>query len=207
VVGYGVIDPAGTALILLDMQNDGLSEGGKFYSPELAGHAARQNLVANVSALAAAARAAGMPVIHVHHVEEPGHRDTARNLPLLSDVVERDSHVRGTWGAEAVPGLEPQEGDVVVYKQRMNAFYSTTLETKLRGLETRTLVLTGVFTNFSVEHTSRHAADAGFEVVVVTDGTATFGDDWQSAALDFALSKIARSVAAAELLDDLRRPR
>jgi gluconolactonase len=201
-----MIDAARSALILLDMQNDALTEGGRLCSPELVEHARRQNLVANVSALAAAARAAGMPVIHVHHVEEPGHRDTARNLPLLSEVVERDSHVRGTRGAEPVAGLEPQEGDVVVVKQRMNAFYSTTLETKLRGLRTTTLVLTGVFTNFSVEHTARHGADAGYEVVVVSDGTATLGDDWQAAALEFALSRIVRRATTSELLATLRRP-
>src|SRR5207248_1053915 len=80
-----------------------------------------------------AARAAGMPVIFVWHVDEPGHRDSTRNAKLFRDIVEANGLVRGTWGVAPVAGLEPQNGDAVVEKQRMSAFNATTLDTKLRG--------------------------------------------------------------------------
>ena len=70
--------------------------------------------------------------------------------------------MRGSWGAAPVNGLEPQEGDHVVEKMRMNGFYDTKLDILLRGLGAETLVITGAWTNMSIEHTARHAADAGY---------------------------------------------
>jgi len=77
-------------------------------------------------------------------------------------VREANALVRGTWGAAPAEGLEPQEGDHVVEKMRMNGFYDTRLDILLRGLGVETLVITGAWTNMSIEHTARHAADAGY---------------------------------------------
>ena len=97
-------------------------------------------------------------------------------------------------GARRPPtGLEPQDGDHVVEKMRMNGFYETRLDILLRGLGADQLVITGAWTNMSIEHTARHGADAGYEVVVASDGTSTTGEEWQNAAL--------------ELRDDERRAR
>ena len=81
----------------------------------------------------------------------------------------------------------------------MSAFNSTTLDTKLRGLGTRTVVCCGAWTNWAVEHTCRDAADHGYEVVVVTDATATISADFQRAALDYALTTVATRATAAEV--------
>jgi gluconolactonase len=111
--------------------------------------------------------------------------------------------VRGTWGAAPVEGLEPQPGDHLVEKMRMNGFYNTRLDNLLRGLEVRTLVITGAWTNMSIEHTARHAADAGYEVIVVSDGTSTINDEWQHAALSYAMTNVGRVATTAELLAGL----
>src|SRR4051794_17835664 len=132
-----------TALLILDMQNDGLSEGGAFATPEGLEHARRQGVVEHVRAVAAAARRAAVPVIHLHHVEEQGHRGTVANTPLFARLVDRDGYVRGTWGAEPVAGLEPEPGDVVVEKRRMSAFAGTSLDVTLRALGTTELILCG----------------------------------------------------------------
>jgi gluconolactonase len=185
------IDASRTALIIQDLQNDVISEGGAFDDGKAAsGHATKQNVVANVKRLAEAARSAGVPVIHVHYIVEPGAPGLKLNAPLFQGVVEAKAIVRGTWGAAPVDGLEPQEGDHVIEKLRMNGFYNTKLDVLLRGLGVEKVVITGAWTNMSIEHTARHAADAGYEVVVVSDGTSTISDEWQDAALNYAMNNV-----------------
>jgi gluconolactonase len=193
------LDPTHTALLIQDLQNDVISEGGAFAESGAPGHAQRQNVVENVAGLAAAARAAGVPVIHVHYVVEPGAVGLKQNAPLFRGVKDADALVRGSWGAAPVVGLEPQDGDHVIEKMRMNGFYNTRLETLLHGLGAELLVITGAWTNMSIEHTARHGADAGFEVVVATDGTSTTGEDWQRAGLEYALTNVATMVSCAEI--------
>jgi nicotinamidase-related amidase len=140
-----------------------------------------------------------VPVIHVHYVVEPGAVGLKQNAPLFRGVKDADALVRGSWGAAPVVGLEPQDGDHVIEKMRMNGFYNTRLETLLHGLGAELLVITGAWTNMSIEHTARHGADAGFEVVVATDGTSTTGEDWQRAGLEYALTNVATMVSCAEI--------
>jgi len=199
------LDPARTALIIQDLQNDVIGEGGAFADSGAPAHAASQNVVENVKSVAAAARAAGVPVIHVHYIVEAGAPGLKQNAPLFQGVKEANALVRGTWGAAPVDGLEPQDGDLVVEKTRMNGFYNTILDNLLRGFGTDTLVITGAWTNMSIEHTARHAADAGYEVIVVSDGTSTVSDEWQNAGLNYALTNVGRTATAQEVTQHLQR--
>jgi gluconolactonase len=198
------LDPGRTALIIQDLQNDVISEGGGFADSGAPAHAQSQNVVENVKNLAQAARDAGVPVIHVHYIVEPGARGLKLNAPLFQGVKEADALVRGTWGAAPVDGLEPQDGDLVVEKTRMNGFYNTILDNLLRGFGTETLVITGAWTNMSIEHTARHGADAGYEIVVVSDGTSTVNDEWQNAGLNYALTNVGQTATAQEVAAALR---
>jgi gluconolactonase len=155
--------------------------------------------VENIAGLAAAFRAAGQPVVHVWYVVEEGAPELRQNAPLFESVRAAGANVRGSWGAAPVAGLEPQPGDYVVEKLRMNAFHDTRLDALLRGLEVEALVVTGAWTNMSVEHTARHAADAGYRVAVASDGTATMSEEWQHAALGYALTEVATIATCAEL--------
>jgi nicotinamidase-related amidase len=198
------LDPGRTALIIQDLQNDVIAEGGAFAESGAPAHAQSQNVVENVKTLAQAARDAGVPVIHVHYIVEPGAKGLKLNAPLFQGVKEADALVRGSWGAAPVEGLEPQDGDLVVEKTRMNGFYNTILDNLLRGLGTETLVITGAWTNMSIEHTARHGADAGYEIVVVSDGTSTVSDEWQNAGLNYALTNVGRTATAQEVAAALR---
>jgi nicotinamidase-related amidase len=86
---------------------------------------------------------------------------------------------------------------------RMNGFYDTRLNILLRGLGVETIVITGAWTNMSIEHTARHGADAGYEVIVVSDGTSTTGDEWQHAALDYAMTNVARVAGTDDVVEAL----
>ena len=192
------LNPKATALLVIDLQNDTVGEEGAFASSGAAAFAKEHRVVEKATQLADAFRAASAPVIHVWHVDEPGHVDSTRNAELYRSIADADALVRGTWGAESV--VEPRPGDITVEKQRMSSFNSTTLDTKLRGLGATTVVCCGAWTNWAVEHTSRDAADHGYEVVVVIDATATISEEFQRAALDYALTTVATRATTAEVL-------
>ncbi len=186
------LDPARTALIIQDLQNDVIIEGGAFADSGAPAHATAQGVVANVKALAQACRDKRVPVIHIWYIVEEGATGLKLNAPLFNGVKDAGALVRGTWGAAPVDGLEAQAGDHVVEKMRMNGFYDTRLDILLRGLGVETIVVTGAWTNMSIEHTARHGADAGYQVLVASDGTSTTGDEWQRAALEYAMTNVAQ---------------
>ena len=140
-----------------------------------------------------------MPVIHVHYIVEDGSSGLKQNAPLFVGVKEANALVRGSWGAAPAEGLEPQPGDHVVEKMRMNGFYNTRLDILLRGLGAETIVITGAWTNMSIEHSARHGADAGYSVVVVSDCTSTTGDEWQQAALNYAVVRSPETIRTLSL--------
>jgi gluconolactonase len=193
------LDPTRSALIIQDLQNDVIIEGGAFAESGAPAHATAQNVVGNVVELAAACRAAGVPVVHVWYIVEPGAPGLRQNAPLFQGVKEANALVRGTWGAAPADGLEPQGGDHVVEKMRMNGFYETRLDILLRGLGVDQIIVCGAWTNMSIEHTARHGADAGYEVVVPSDGTSTTGEEWQNAALNYAMTNVAKVASCAEI--------
>src|SRR6476659_7262534 len=128
------LDSGRAALVIQDMQNDVIIEGGAFAESGSPGHAKEQNVVANVADLAAACRAKGIPVIHVHYIVEEGAPGLKLNAPLFKGVKDTGALVRDSWGAAAADGLEPQDGDHVVEKMRMSAWHDTTLESLLEEL-------------------------------------------------------------------------
>ena len=193
------IDSKSAALVIQDLQNDVIIEGGAFADSGAPAHATSQNVVENVQSLAAACRAAGVPVIHVWYIVEPGAPGLKQNAALFEGVKGANALVRGSWGAAPADGLEPQDGDHVVEKMRMNAFYNTRLDILLRGLGVETLIITGAWTNMSIEHSARHAADAGYRAIVASDGTSTVNDEWQHAALSYAMQNVGQVGTCAEI--------
>ncbi|SDR63346.1 gluconolactonase [Rhizobiales bacterium GAS113] len=178
------------ALIVQDLQNDVISEGGAFASSGSPAHAREQRVVENVRRLAEAARARGVMVIHVWFVVEPGAPGLTLNCPLFQGVVDGNAMVRGSWGAAPVSGLEPRPGDFVVEKMRMSAWEGSRLETILKSGGRDIIISTGAWTNMSVEHTARTAADKGYFVVVPEDCCSTMNAEWQKASINFALQNV-----------------
>ena len=86
----------------------------------------------------------------------------------------------------------------------MNGFYCTNLDNILRGLGAETIIITGAWTNMSVEHSARHGADAGYQIVVAGDGTSTIDEEWQHAALNYALKNIAAVSSCSEIAEAMQ---
>jgi gluconolactonase len=195
------IDPSRAALIIQDLQNDVMMDGGAFAETGAPDHAREQNVVENVKNLAAACRSVGIPVIHVWYIVEDGAPGLKLNAPLFQGVKDTNALVRGSWGAAPAEGLEAQEGDLIVEKMRMNAWQGTRLESLLAGLGRDTIIVTGAWTNMSVEHTSRTGADKGYFVFVPEDGCSTMNADWHNASINFALQNVSTVTSCAAVLD------
>ena len=184
------LDADRCVLIIQDMQNDVMMDGGAFAESGAPEHAKEQNVVENIKALAETFRSKGIPVIHVWYIVEDGAPGLKLNAGLYQGVKDNNALVRGTWGAAPAEGLEAQDGDFVVEKMRMNAWHDTKLETLVKGLGRDTIIVTGAWTNMSVEHTARTGADQGYFMVVPEDGCSTMNAEWHNASINFALQNV-----------------
>jgi gluconolactonase len=183
------LDASRCAVIVQDLQNDVITDGGAFAESGSPDHAREQNVVANARRLMEAAREKGIPVIHVWYVVEEGAPGLKLNAPLFEGVAA-GAMVRGTWGAAPAEGLEPQDGDFIVEKMRMSAWQGTNLENILAGTGRDTIIITGAWTNMSIEHTARTGADKGYYMVVAEDGCSTMDADWHDASINYALQNV-----------------
>lgn len=154
------IDPATTALVLIDLQR-GIAGGTTLP------HAA-ELVVQNGAKLAAACRAAGIMVVLVR--VDPGPNGVL--FPrALADVPRMPFNMPENW-AELVPELGVQSGDVIVTKHQPNAFFSTDLHIQLSRRGLRTIILGGISTNIGVEATARAAQELGYDQIFVEDAMA-----------------------------------
>ncbi|MEO1089801.1 MAG: isochorismatase family protein [Pseudomonadota bacterium] len=197
------LDARRCALVIQDMQNDVVMDGGAFAASGSPEHCRQQNAIGNIARLAERCRSQGVPVIHVHFLVPPGALGLTLNAPLFEGVVDNAALVRGTWGAAPVPGLEPQTGDHVVEKMRMSAFEGSNLETILKAEGRDLIIETGAWTNMSIEHTARTAADKGYVVVIPEDGCSTMNADWHRASTEYALQNVALVTTTDEVIGAL----
>jgi gluconolactonase len=197
------LDASRCVMLIQDLQNDVMIEGGAFAETGAPVHAKEQNVVENVKALADTCRSKGIPVIHVWYIVEDGSPGLKVNAPLFAGVKDNNALVRGSWGAAPAEGLEAQEGDFIVEKMRMNAWEGTRLESLLKGFGRDTIIVTGAWTNMSVEHTSRTGADKGYFMVVPEDGCSTMNADWHNASINYALQNVSTVTTCAAVTEAL----
>ncbi len=196
----GRLDPNRCALIVQDMQNDVVMDGGAFASSGSPAHCKQQNAIANAMRLAEACRRRGVMVIHVWFIVEPGAPGVTLNAPLFEGLVEAKAMVRGTWGAAPVTGLEAKPGDHVVEKMRMSAWEGSRLETVLKAGRRDMVIVTGAWTNMSIEHTARTGADKGYVMIVPEDCCSTMNADWHRASIDYALQNVSAVTKADDVI-------
>ena len=167
------LDPATTALVLIEYQNEFVSDGGVLHNA-VAAVMDKTGMLANTVALVDAARAAGVTVMHAPITFAPGHGELSRHpYGILKGVVDGNAFVKGTWGAAIVEDLTPAEDDILIEGKRgLDTFASTNLDFILRARGISTVLLAGFLTNCCVESTMRSAYENGYRVVTLTDCTA-----------------------------------
>lgn len=191
-----------TAVIVIDMQNDTVHPEGAFASTGAADHAASQHVIPNVLNIVETARATSTPVFFHRIVVYPGEVGGS-NAPIFR-MLGPESFKLGTWGAEIIDELAPLEGEIVLDRNRMSIFNGTGINHMLGNLAVTDLVVVGAWSNMAVEHSIRDAADHGYNVTVVSDGTSSLSAEWQHAALNFALQNIATIADTDSVITALR---
>ena len=148
------VDPTQTALVVVDMQNDFVREGGSLQVPDA------EATIPAISGLLDLARAHGMPVVY----SQDTHRDGDPEWQIWPE------HAReGGWGWQLVAELAPAEDETVLRKVRYDAFYGTPLDHLLRVWGVNTLVICGTVANICVHYTAASAALRWYNVVIPRD--------------------------------------
>ena len=148
------LDPARTALLVIDMQNDFVRRGGSLLVPDA------QATIPAVSRLLDLAREHEMHVVYSQDTHRPGDPEW-RIWP---------EHAReGSWGWRIVTELTPTTDDVILRKPRYDAFYGTPLDHLLRLWGIDTLVICGTVANICVHYTAASAALRRYDVVIPRD--------------------------------------
>lgn len=151
-----------TAVVVVDMQNDFVTEGGSLVVPDAAA------TLPAIADLLARARAAGAHVAYT--------QDT--HLPDDKEFAIWPAHcLQGSWGWQIVDALAPQAHEIVAQKSRYDGFYGTQLEhylARVWGVEH--LVLVGTIASICVLHTAASAGLRWFHVVAPIDGTSALND-------------------------------
>jgi nicotinamidase-related amidase len=177
------VDPATTALVLIEFQNDFTTPGGALHDA-VSGTMESVGTLPNAVKAAEAARAAGATIVHSPIAFQEGYNEISSHpYGILKGVVDSTAFVKGSWGAEIVPDLAPCPGDIVIEGKRgLDAFGSTNLDFILRSKGISTIVLAGFLTNCCVESTMRTAYERGYEVITLTDAVgATSGPEHDNA--------------------------
>lgn len=160
-----------TALMVIDMQNGFCHPRGSFAGLGL-DVSMTNGAIGGTRKLIDAARAAGVPIIYTRYVYRTDYRDGGVLVQdLLPALAETRSLAAGSWDAEIVDELTPEESDFVIDKNRYSAFYGTGLEPILTSLGINSLVMCGVTTNMCVETSARDASQRDYRVFVVSDAT------------------------------------
>jgi len=201
------IDPATTALVLIEYQNEFTSEGGVLHSA-VAAVMKQTGMLENSVRAVHEARERGVSIMHAPITFAPGYGELTRHpYGILKGVVDGNAFVKGSWGAAIVDVLAPHAGDIVIEGKRgLDTFTSTNLDFILRSKGIKTVVLGGFLTNCCVESTMRTAYEHGFDVVTLTDCVAATSKEAQAAAIEYDYPMFSKPMTSQEWLAALGEP-
>ncbi len=175
---HELVDPRSTAFVIIDMQNDCCSEGGSAHDAG-ADLSMYTEIVPRIAAFADICRDANVPVINVRIVALPeGASDSPAWIRLRvrantnydpANLGAWEFTLEGSWGAEFVPELQPQDGDVVVTKYRSSALHETNLDLLLRSNGITNVMVAGCTTEGCVESTVRDLCFYDYFGIVLSD--------------------------------------
>ena len=190
------LNPASTALVIVDMQRGFCCEGGSF---DRRGFDIRpaQMLAGRLNTFLMEARKVLKHIVHLKMMK----------IPELSSTVVDELYERLNIERSLDPAMAefyeviPQPGDVVVPKYKYSGFVSTYLDQYLRSKGIRTLIITGIATNVCVESTARDGFMREYHVVIpsdLTEGTSAEAKKWSLKNLDMFFGEVVSSVEILE---------
>ncbi|MCW5750039.1 MAG: cysteine hydrolase [Alphaproteobacteria bacterium] len=192
---------ADTVLLLIDLQRAFCDSDGSM-SRQGRDISAMREAARTCARLAAAARAATVPVIWTRMGFRPGYADGGRLVwnirPALREI---DALRLDTPDCEITHLAAASEHDIIIEKPRYSAVYATPLEAILRSLGTSRIIVGGVTTSMCVDTTVRDLSQRDHDVLLASDACGDFDParhDAAIAAMEFGFCRI---VAAQEALD------
>ncbi|PMR77416.1 cysteine hydrolase family protein [Billgrantia endophytica] len=193
----GPLNPARTALLLVDVQNKVFNAEGAEQNPYFHERVSRL-VMPNLQALIARMRDCGGEVIYtvMENMTDDG-RDRSLDYKLSGFFI-----AKGSWEAGVCQSVAPAGDDIVLPKTSSSVFNSTNIAYLLRNIGIDTLIVTGFLTDQCVDHTVRDAADIGFYPLCVSDACATYSQNRHDRALE-AFGGYCRTLTTAELLNAL----
>ena len=198
------MNPTKTALVLIEFQNDFTTPGGVFHDA-VKDVMHQTDMLANTAATLQQARKLGVKIIHMPIQFAEGYPElTNRSYGILKGVADGSAFRAGSWGAEISDALKREPADIVVEGKRgLDAFATTGLDLVLRNNGIQNLVVAGFLTNCCVEGTVRSGYEKGYDVVTLTDCTATFSQEHQHAAENFTLPMFSQTLKHTQFLQAL----
>jgi ureidoacrylate peracid hydrolase len=159
------VDPAHTALLIIDAQNYCIGTSKSEYFDRSLG----EIVLPNISRLQSACRSAGIEVAYsvIENMTRDG-RDRSLDYKISGIDVPR-----GSWEAQVLDEIAPAEDEMIFRKTSSNVFVSTNLDYVLRNLGVRSLIVAGIMTDQCVESAVRDACDLGYLVTLVVDACTT----------------------------------
>jgi len=201
------LDTARAAVLVIDMQHDFASAGGMFDRQGIDVRIIRAAIEPTRKVLDAA-RAAGIPIVYIkmEHLDgiadggadDAPHRIKHRHMRLGEEFTAPDGtqgHILTgeNWNTDILPEIAPQPGDIIVTKHRYSAFFETNLDSVLRTLRAKYLIVTGCTTSVCVESTIRDAMFRDYACLLLEDCTAEpVGFDLERSNHDASLMVIER---------------
>lgn len=193
----GAWHPHDTALIVIDMQQDFLSDGGYFASMGYSTEAA-QAAVKPIAKLTSALREQGLTIVFTREGHRPDMGDLStmkrRRSANMGAAIGSPGPlgrflVRGEPGWEVVPELDPQPEDLMLDKPGNGAFHATDLDQLLQVRGIKHLLICGVTTDVCVHSTLREANDRGYECLLLEDCCAAGDPALHQAAIAMTLNE------------------
>ena len=179
----GKIDAKKTALLIVDPQNDFLSEGGVVW--DLVGKGVKETkVVENLVELKKTAKEVGVPVFYSPHYYTENEFKTWKHLnPIDKLMFDRKMFNKGTWGADFHPELQPDDNTFILAPHKgLSNFWTGDTNIQLRQRGIQTVILAGMSANLCVESHLRDAVEHGFDVIAVKDATTGAGPEATQAA-------------------------
>jgi nicotinamidase-related amidase len=176
----------------MDLQNDIV---GRFPDSAVVDHAARA---------ADAARAAGIPVVHVRVAFREGAPEIAPSNRRFAAAKARMSGGESAAGMQIAEAVEPRPGEPVVTKRRVSAFAGSDLDVLLRAHRAEQLVLAGIATSGVVLSTWTQAADLDLDLVVLSDAVGDGDQEVHRVLIERVFPKQATVLTTAEWAASLR---
>lgn len=194
-------DPAKTAMVLIEFQNDFTSDGGALHGA-VADVMGTTGMLANTVAIVDAARQAGVTIMHAPITFADGYAELSTHpYGILKGVVDGKAFVKGSWGATIVDDLTPADADIVIEGKRgLDTFASTNLDFILRSKGIDTIILGGFLTNCCVESTMRSGYENGYRVITLTDCVAATSQDEHDNAIAYDYPMFSLPVPSADVI-------